>query len=55
MAIVTKQIEQMVEGSSEVAKLYRGDCFGEQALLGNGYRAAGIKCVTDCHFGVLSK
>ena len=32
-----------------------GECFGEQALITKNARAATIKCVTDCYFGVLHK
>lgn len=35
--------------------LENGDSFGELALLSNGFRAATIKCMTPCYFGVLNK
>ena len=41
--------------SNDVAVLGKGDCFGELALLSNKPRAAGIKCLSDCHFAVLDK
>lgn len=41
--------------SNDVAVLGKGDCFGELALLSNKPRAAGIRCLSDCHFAVLDK
>jgi len=41
--------------SNDVAILGKGDCFGELALLSNKPRAAGIRCIADCHFAVLDK
>lgn len=38
-----------------VAQLSTGMAFGELALLKNQPRAASIKCLTNCHFAVLSK
>jgi CRP-like cAMP-binding protein len=32
-----------------------GKAFGELALLTNKPRAATLKCLTDCHFAVISK
>ena len=32
-----------------------GSCFGEQALINNAPRAATIKCMEKCYFGVLTK
>lgn len=32
-----------------------GSCFGEQALINNSARAATIRCMEKCHFGVLTK
>lgn len=40
---------------TEVVKLSMGKAFGELALINNKPRAATIKCVTDCHFAVISK
>ena len=39
----------------KVAELPAGVGVGEAALLNNKPRAATVKCVTDCHFAVLSK
>jgi CRP-like cAMP-binding protein len=39
----------------EVVQLTMGKSFGELALINNKPRAATIKCLTDCHFAVISK
>ena len=36
-------------------QLTLGKSFGELALINNKPRAATIKCLTDCHFAVISK
>jgi cAMP-dependent protein kinase regulator/cGMP-dependent protein kinase 2 len=38
-----------------VVQLSMGQAFGELALITNNPRAATIKCLTDCHFAVISK
>jgi CRP-like cAMP-binding protein len=39
----------------EVVQLGTGSSFGELALINNKPRAATIKCLSDCHFAVISK
>ena len=39
----------------EVTQISNGSCFGELALISNKPRAATIKCLEDCYFGILSK
>ena len=39
----------------QVVQLSMGKSFGELALINNKPRAATIKCLTDCHFAVISK
>lgn len=39
----------------EAVKLGSGKSFGELALINNKPRAATIKCITPCHFAVMSK
>lgn len=39
----------------EIVCLKTGKSFGELALIKHKPRAATIKCVTDCHFAVMSK
>ena len=39
----------------EVNRLGMGKSFGELALIQNKPRAAGIRCLTQCHFAVMSK
>ena len=36
-------------------QLSTGKSFGELALINNKPRAATVKCITDCHFAVISK
>eukprot|EP00347_Sterkiella_histriomuscorum_P010646 403375474 len=40
---------------TEVVQFHQGKSFGELALITNKPRAARIKCLTDCHFAVMSK
>jgi CRP-like cAMP-binding protein len=40
---------------NEAVQLKNGKSFGELALINNKPRAATVKCLTDCHFAVLSK
>ena len=40
---------------TEVVQLGAGKSFGELALITNKPRAARIKCITECHFAVMTK
>ena len=44
------------KGFQEVAQLGAGQCFGELALIQKfSTRAATIKCIKECHFGILTR
>src|SRR6202030_2151391 len=43
----------VLKGSTQVAELAEGDCFGEIALLSNVKRTATIRCLTTCELMVL--
>ena len=45
----------MMSYFNEVVQLGMGKAFGELALINNKPRLATIKCVSDCHFAVISK
>lgn len=44
------------KGFQEVGQLGAGQCFGELALIQKfSTRAATIKCIKECHFGILTR
>ena len=58
--ILLEQIKRLKQSEEqalliEVVQLNSGKSFGELALIKNKPRAATIKCITDCHFAVMSK
>lgn len=55
--VVNQCLEHMNKGFQEVTQLVGGQSFGELALINShvNNRAATIKCLNDCHFGILSK
>lgn len=50
-----RQVEVYESYFNEAVQLKNGKSFGELALINNKPRAATVKCLTDCHFAVLSK
>lgn len=47
--------ERTVEVEDEIAQLEKGEHFGEVGILKGQTRMANIRCLTDCHFAVLTK
>jgi len=44
------------KGFQEVVQLGAGQCFGELALIQKfSTRAATVKCIKECHFGILTR
>jgi hypothetical protein len=50
-----KEMNRMILHGQEVGELRSGECFGLPSLTQVKPRAASIRCLKDCHFGVLSK
>lgn len=48
-------IEHTVKGMADVARLEAGSSFGELSLIDGKNRMATIKCLTRCHFLVLTR